>query len=96
MYFMNKSHSLLVMRTILAALCIVYDLKMYVFCSPTGSSSHTYIRGSFTYQLAKELENIRNQKNKLGKHFYSTISLMYFILKPDLNYHINVRQRRFF
>ncbi|MEQ2226556.1 hypothetical protein ILYODFUR_028590, partial [Ilyodon furcidens] len=31
------------------------------------SSSHTYIRGSFTYQLTKELDNIRNQKNKLER-----------------------------
>ncbi|CAG04308.1 unnamed protein product, partial [Tetraodon nigroviridis] len=36
------------------------------FASP-GSSVHSYTRGSFTHQLNKELDNIRNQRNKLER-----------------------------
>nr|CBN82040.1 Limb region 1 protein homolog [Dicentrarchus labrax] len=32
-----------------------------------GSCTHTYTRGSFTHQLNKELDNIRNQRNKLER-----------------------------
>lgn len=39
------------------------------FASP-GSSVHSYTRGSFTHQLNKELDNIRNQRNKLGKYLH--------------------------
>ncbi|XP_007555686.1 PREDICTED: limb region 1 protein homolog [Poecilia mexicana] len=56
---------------------ILEDLDEQIYCIHlqeealqrrlNGSSSHTYIRGSFTFQLTKELDNIRNQKNKLER-----------------------------
>lgn len=36
------------------------------FASP-GSSVHSYTQGSFTHQLNKELDNVKNQRNKLGE-----------------------------
>lgn len=53
----------------------------HVFIS-AGSSSHVYTRGSFAHQLNKELDNIRNQRNKLGKYLYYVTGLIYFVLRP--------------
>lgn len=47
-----------------------------------GSSSDTYTRGSFAHQLKKELDNIVNQRNKLGKHLYYVTQLIYFVYGP--------------
>lgn len=53
---------------------VVFLHSSDMFSVFTGSSTHPYIRGSFVHQLNKELDNIRNQRNKLGKYVY----VMYF------------------
>ncbi|AWP20528.1 putative limb region 1 protein -like isoform 2 [Scophthalmus maximus] len=56
---------------------ILEDLDEQIYCIHlqeealqrrlNGSSSHTYTRGSVAHQLNKELDNIRNQRNKLER-----------------------------
>lgn len=46
------------------------------FASP-GSSIQSYTRGSFTHQLNKELDSIRNQRNKLGKYLHGVTGYMW-------------------
>ncbi|XP_076017193.1 limb region 1 protein homolog [Genypterus blacodes] len=56
---------------------ILEDLDEQIYCIHlqeetlqrrlNGSSTYAYSRGSFTHQLNKELDNIRNQKNKLER-----------------------------
>lgn len=58
-----------------------YSLISVVSVS-TGSSTHAYTRGSVTHQLNKELDNVRNQRNKLGKYLYCVTGLIYFVLRP--------------
>ncbi|XP_047205732.1 limb region 1 protein homolog isoform X1 [Girardinichthys multiradiatus] len=73
----GMSRMFTVMGQLLVKPTILEDLDEQIYCIHlqeealqrrlNGSSSHTYIRGSFTYQLTKELDNIRNQKNKLER-----------------------------
>ncbi|XP_037550033.1 limb region 1 protein homolog [Nematolebias whitei] len=66
-----------VMGQLLVKPTILEDLDEQIYCIHlqeealqrrlNGSSMHTYDRGSFTHQLDKDLENIRNQKNKLER-----------------------------
>ncbi|KAM4533509.1 limb region 1 protein homolog [Odontesthes bonariensis] len=66
-----------VMGQLLVKPTILEDLDEQIYCIHlqeealqrrlNGSSSHTYIRGGFTHQLSKELDNIRNQRNKLER-----------------------------
>ncbi|KAM4543966.1 limb region 1 protein homolog isoform 2-T2 [Fundulus diaphanus] len=73
----GMSRMFTVMGQLLVKPTILEDLDEQIYCIHlqeealqrrlNGSSSHTYIRGSFTYQLTKELDNVRNQKNKLER-----------------------------
>lgn len=55
----------------------------------TGTSIYpVYTRGGFAHQLHNELDNVRNQKNKLGKYLYRMTRLMY-LFPQTLNYHQN-------
>ncbi|XP_069015629.1 limb region 1 protein homolog [Embiotoca jacksoni] len=66
-----------VMGQLLVKPTILEDLDEQIYCIHlqeealqrrlNGSSSHTYTRGSFTHHLNKELDNIRNQRNKLER-----------------------------
>ncbi|XP_069368596.1 limb region 1 protein homolog isoform X2 [Paralichthys olivaceus] len=66
-----------VMGQLLVKPTILEDLDEQIYCIHlqeealqrrlNGSSSYTYTRGSFTHQLNKELENVRNQRNKLER-----------------------------
>ncbi|CAG5896052.1 limb region 1 protein homolog isoform 1-T1 [Menidia menidia] len=66
-----------VMGQLLVKPTILEDLDEQIYCIHlqeealqrrlNGSSSHSYIRGGFTNQLNKELDNIRNQRNKLER-----------------------------
>ncbi|XP_074477254.1 limb region 1 protein homolog [Sebastes fasciatus] len=66
-----------IMGQLLVKPTILEDLDEQIYCIHlqeealqrrlNGSSSHTYTRGSFTHQLNKELDNIRNQRNKLER-----------------------------
>uniref|UniRef100_A0A3Q2DW25 Limb development membrane protein 1 n=1 Tax=Cyprinodon variegatus TaxID=28743 RepID=A0A3Q2DW25_CYPVA len=73
----GMSRMFTVMGQLLVKPTILEDLDEQIYCIHlqeealqrrlNGSSSLTYIRGSFTYQLTKELDNIRSQKNKLER-----------------------------
>ncbi|XP_028288669.1 limb region 1 protein homolog isoform X2 [Parambassis ranga] len=66
-----------VMGQLLVKPTILEDLDEQIYCIHlqeealqrrlNGSSSHAYTRGSSTHQLNKELDNIRNQRNKLER-----------------------------
>eukprot|EP00064_Thunnus_orientalis_P016661 superscaffoldBa00003353_g16730 len=66
-----------VMGQLLVKPTILEDLDEQIYCIHlqeealqrrlNGSSSHVYTRGSFAHQLNKELDNIRNQRNKLER-----------------------------
>ncbi|KAK9527658.1 hypothetical protein VZT92_014201 [Zoarces viviparus] len=66
-----------IMGQLLVKPTILEDLDEQIYCIHlqeeallrrlNGSSSHTYFRGSSTQQLNKELDNIRNQRNKLER-----------------------------
>ncbi|XP_042366152.1 limb region 1 protein homolog [Plectropomus leopardus] len=66
-----------IMGQLLVKPTILEDLDEQIYCIHlqeealqrrlNGSSSVTYTRGSFTHQLNKELDNIRNQRNKLER-----------------------------
>ncbi|XP_030612127.1 limb region 1 protein homolog isoform X2 [Archocentrus centrarchus] len=66
-----------VMGQLLVKPTILEDLDEQIYCIHlqeealqrrlNGSSTHPYTRGSFAHQLNKELDNIRNQKNKLER-----------------------------
>ncbi|XP_022622902.1 limb region 1 protein homolog isoform X2 [Seriola dumerili] len=66
-----------VMGQLLVKPTILEDLDEQIYCIHlqeealqrrlNGSSSYTYTRGSFAHQLNKELDNIRNQRNKLER-----------------------------
>ncbi|XP_069552386.1 limb region 1 protein homolog [Brachyistius frenatus] len=66
-----------VMGQLLVKPTILEDLDEQIYCIHlqeealqrrlNGSSSHTYTRGSVTHHLNKELDNIRNQRNKLER-----------------------------
>ncbi|XP_062235294.1 limb region 1 protein homolog [Platichthys flesus] len=68
-----------VMGQLLVKPTILEDLDEQIYCIHlqeealqrrlNGSSSHTYTytRGSFTHQLNKEMDNVRNQRNKLER-----------------------------
>ncbi|XP_028289773.1 limb region 1 protein homolog isoform X1 [Gouania willdenowi] len=66
-----------VMGQLLVKPTILEDLDEQIYCVHlqeealqrrlNGSSLHTHPRGSFTHQLNKDLDNIRNQKNKLER-----------------------------
>lgn len=66
-----------IMGQLLVKPTILEDLDEQIYCIHlqeealqrrlNGSSSHTYTRGSFTHQLNKELDNIRNRRNKLER-----------------------------
>lgn len=66
-----------IMGQLLVKPTILEDLDEQIYCIHlqeealqrrlNGLSSHTYPRGSFTHQLNKELDNIRNQRNKLER-----------------------------
>ncbi|XP_031148762.1 limb region 1 protein homolog isoform X2 [Sander lucioperca] len=66
-----------IMGQLLVKPTILEDLDEQIYCIHlqeealqrrlNGSSSHTYTRGSFTHQLNKELDNFRNQRNKLER-----------------------------
>lgn len=66
-----------IMGQLLVKPTILEDLDEQIYCIHlqeealqrrlNGSSSHTYTRGGFTHQLNKELDNIRNQRNKLER-----------------------------
>lgn len=66
-----------VMGQLLVKPTILEDLDEQIYCIHlqeealqrrlNGSSSHTYTRGSFVHQLNKELDNVRNQRNKLER-----------------------------
>lgn len=71
----------MIIRFINAAINMLQILISMVSVS-AGSSTHTYTRGSFTHQLNKELDNIRNQRNKLGKYLYYVTGLIYFVVRP--------------
>ncbi|XP_039899685.1 limb region 1 protein homolog isoform X1 [Simochromis diagramma] len=66
-----------VMGQLLVKPTILEDLDEQIYCIHlqeetlqrrlNGSSTHAYTRGSFAHQLNKELDNIRNQRNKLER-----------------------------
>ncbi|KAI3355319.1 hypothetical protein L3Q82_018169 [Scortum barcoo] len=66
-----------VMGQLLVKPTILEDLDEQIYCIHlqeealqrrlNGSSTYTYTRVSFTHQLNKELDNIRNQRNKLER-----------------------------
>lgn len=66
-----------VMGQLLVKPTILEDLDEQIYCIHlqeetlqrrlNGSSTHAYTRGSFAHQLSKELDNIRNQRNKLER-----------------------------
>ncbi|XP_047424043.1 limb region 1 protein homolog [Mugil cephalus] len=66
-----------VMGQLLVKPTILEDLDEQIYCIHlqeealqrrlNGSSSYTYTRGSVSHQLKKELDNIRNQRNKLER-----------------------------
>ncbi|XP_024135500.1 limb region 1 protein homolog [Oryzias melastigma] len=66
-----------VMGQLLVKPTILEDLDEQIYCIHlqeealqrrlNGSSSHSYVRGSFAHQLHKELDIIRNQRNKLER-----------------------------
>ncbi|AWP20527.1 putative limb region 1 protein -like [Scophthalmus maximus] len=66
-----------IMGQLLVKPTILEDLDEQIYCIHlqeealqrrlNGSSSHTYTRGSVAHQLNKELDNIRNQRNKLER-----------------------------
>ncbi|KAM9839288.1 limb region 1 protein homolog [Aulostomus maculatus] len=66
-----------VMGQLLVKPTILEDLDEQIYCIHlqeealqrrlNGSSTYTYTRGSFTHQLNKELDSIRNQRNKLER-----------------------------
>ncbi|XP_068160042.1 limb region 1 protein homolog [Antennarius striatus] len=66
-----------VMGQLLVKPTILEDLDEQIYCIHlqeealqrrlNGSSPYAYTRGSFTHQLNKELESIRNQRNKLER-----------------------------
>ncbi|XP_068566028.1 limb region 1 protein homolog [Cebidichthys violaceus] len=66
-----------IMGQLLVKPTILEDLDEQIYCIHlqeealqrrlNGSSSHTFSRGSSTLQLNKELDNIRNQRNKLER-----------------------------
>ncbi|XP_035525564.1 limb region 1 protein homolog isoform X2 [Morone saxatilis] len=66
-----------VMGQLLVKPTILEDLDEQIYCIHlqeealqrrlNGSCTHAYTRGSFTHQLNKELDNIRNQRNKLER-----------------------------
>ncbi|XP_061569119.1 limb region 1 protein homolog [Cololabis saira] len=66
-----------VMGQLLVKPAILEDLDEQIYCIHlqeealqrrlNGSSIHTYIRGGFNHPLNKELDNIRNQRNKLER-----------------------------
>ncbi|XP_075903586.1 limb region 1 protein homolog [Nelusetta ayraudi] len=66
-----------VMGQLLVKPAILEDLDEQIYCIHlqeealqrrlNGSSSYAFTRGSFSHQLNKELDNIRNQKNKLER-----------------------------
>uniref|UniRef100_A0A7N8XWG4 Limb development membrane protein 1 n=1 Tax=Mastacembelus armatus TaxID=205130 RepID=A0A7N8XWG4_9TELE len=72
-----------VMGQLLVKPTILEDLDEQIYCIHlqeealqrrlNGSSSHTYTRGSFAQQLNKELDNIRNQRNKLERRKKASI-----------------------
>lgn len=60
-------------------------LDIFIF---TGSSTHAYTRGSFAHQLSKELDNIRNQRNKLGKYVYVVVFILSRCLSRCLSFEL--------
>ncbi|XP_029698525.1 limb region 1 protein homolog isoform X2 [Takifugu rubripes] len=66
-----------VMGQLLVKPTILEDLDEQIYCIHlqeealqrrlNGSSIHPYTRGGFTHQLNKELDNVRNQRNKLER-----------------------------
>uniref|UniRef100_A0A3P9M4E8 Limb development membrane protein 1 n=1 Tax=Oryzias latipes TaxID=8090 RepID=A0A3P9M4E8_ORYLA len=66
-----------VMGQLLVKPTILEDLDEQIYCIHlqeealqrrlNGASSHSYVRGSFAHQLPKELDIIRNQRNKLER-----------------------------
>uniref|UniRef100_A0A3P9HPM1 Limb development membrane protein 1 n=2 Tax=Oryzias TaxID=8089 RepID=A0A3P9HPM1_ORYLA len=66
-----------VMGQLLVKPTILEDLDEQIYCIHlqeealqrrlNGASSHSYVRGSFAHQLHKELDIIRNQRNKLER-----------------------------
>ncbi|KAI9518974.1 Limb region 1 protein [Dissostichus eleginoides] len=66
-----------IMGQLLVKPTILEDLDEQIYCIHlqeealqrrlNGTCSHAYTRGSFTHQLNKELDNIRNMKNKLER-----------------------------
>ncbi|KAM8731820.1 limb region 1 protein homolog [Acanthopagrus latus] len=66
-----------VMGQLLVKPTILEDLDEQIYCIHlqeealqrrlNGSSTHAYTRGSVTHQLNKELDNVRNQRNKLER-----------------------------
>ncbi|XP_038585524.1 limb region 1 protein homolog isoform X1 [Micropterus salmoides] len=66
-----------VMGQLLVKPTILEDLDEQIYCIHlqeealqrrlNGSSTHTYTQGSLAHQLNKELDNIRNQRNKLER-----------------------------
>ncbi|XP_023805661.1 limb region 1 protein homolog [Oryzias latipes] len=66
-----------VMGQLLVKPTILEDLDEQIYCIHlqeealqrrlNGASSHSYVRGSFAHQLNKELDIIRNQRNKLER-----------------------------
>lgn len=66
-----------VMGQLLVKPTILEDLDEQIYCIHlqeealqrrlNGSSTHTFTRGSITHQLNKELDNVRNQRNKLER-----------------------------
>ncbi|XP_020507737.1 limb region 1 protein homolog [Labrus bergylta] len=66
-----------VMGQLLVKPTILEDLDEQIYCIHlqeealqrrlNGASTYTYTRGSFAHQLIKELDNIRNQRNKLER-----------------------------
>lgn len=63
---------------------LIWDISIF-----TGASSHSYVRGSFAHQLHKELDIIRNQRNKLGKCLCFVSGLMHIVLGPRTLMKIN-------
>ena len=76
---------------------IMQQLRLISMISiSTGSSSHTYTPGSFAHQLNKELDSIRNQRNKLGKYLYYLTGLIYFVSKPQIAMEMYAKEVSFF
>lgn len=69
----------MICNVINAAVIVQQIFVMSLVSVSAGSTTHIYTQGGFTHQLNKELDNIRNQRNKLGKYLYCVTGMVFFV-----------------